>query len=116
MSAPIRFDRKPYTVTYFKDGVKHTIRRTPPPKLHDMMPKDIVELTQSKNDDWQAGDDFKVKGINPRHPNVLQIENGSGEATFVDYYDLKLEQMVGEREGGVSPQDLPINNRYLLWP
>lgn len=111
----VKFNRTPYTVTYYKDGVKKTIRRVPPPKQHEMMPEDVVSLTRGKNADFKEGDKFSVKSINPRHPNVLQLRNEEGLDTFIDYYDLRLEEMRGARDG-VEPIDLPINNRYLLWP
>ena len=92
------------------------IRRRPPPKLHEMLPKDEVTLTRKKNDDFQVDDSFKVKHINQRHPNVLQLENDDGQTTFVDYYDLKIERKLGERPGGQNALDLPENTEYLLWP
>ena len=112
----IQFNRKPYTVSYMKDGVLKKIRRRPPPKLHEMLPKDEVTLTRKKNDDFQVDDSFKVKHINQRHPNVLQLENDDGQTTFVDYYDLKIERKLGERPGGQNALDLPENTEYLLWP
>jgi len=115
MTSPIQFSRKPYTVTYRKDGEIHKIRRRPPPKLHDMLPTDVVTLTRKKNDDYLAGDEFKVKGINPKHPNTIQIEDDDGNATFVSHYDLNLDERRGLRNG-VDPMDLPEQNRYLLWP
>ena len=114
MSA-IRFSRRPYTVTYMKDGERQTIRRRPPPKLHDVWPKDLVSLKETKNIDWEADDEFTVKHINPRHPNVLQLINDEGETTFVDHYQVELEEMIGERDG-VKPQEMEVNNKYLLWP
>jgi hypothetical protein len=80
-----------------------------------MLPKDEVRLTRAKNADFQSDDTFTVKHINQRHPNVLQVTNDEGRSTFVDYYDLDLETMVAKREG-VDPRELPVNNRYLLWP
>ena len=111
----IRFSRRPYTVTYMKDGEKHTIRRQPPPKLHDMLPEDLVSLTRSKSADFKEGDEFTVKHINPRHPNVLQLTNEDGLSTFVDYYDLEMEEMRAKRNG-MDVLDMPANNKYLLWP
>ena len=90
----IHFSRKPYNVTYYKNGERHTITRRPPPQLKNIMPEDIVTLTRSKNVDFQEGDEFKVKHINTRHPNVIQIENEEGNATFVSSYDLDLEMLV----------------------
>lgn len=111
----VRFNRAPYNVTYYKDGVKQTIRRVPPPKLHEAVPDDLVSLKRGKNADFKEGDEFTVKHINPRHPNVLQLTNDEGQSTFVDYYDMNLEEMRGKRNG-IEAIDLPINNRYLLWP
>ena len=111
----VHFSRRPYPVTYYKDGQKVTIMRRPPEKVHDALPEDIVELKIKKNDDWNAGDDFKVKHINPRHPNILQIEKSDGETTFVPYFDVELEEMVAPR-AGYQPKDIPKANKYLLWP
>ncbi len=108
------FNRKPYTVTYMKDGERQTIRRRPPPVLHDMLPTDKVELKFKKNDDFNRGD-YTIKHINPRHPNTIQIMGDDGKATFVDYRDIELQERVGTR-AGVLPEDLPENNRYLNWP
>lgn len=116
MSDEVRFSRKPYLVTYNDlNGEKHTIRRVPPPKLHPMLPTDVVELTRKKNDDFQAGDEFEVIHINQRHPNVLQLQDDDGKTTFVDFYDATLKEEVALRDG-VDPRDRPVNNRYLLWP
>lgn len=111
----IKFDRKPYTVQYTRNGEKKTYRRRPPPKLHDMLPTDKVVLTQSKNEDFRKGQEFTVKNISPRQPNILQVTNKDGVSTFVDYFDLRLEEMVAKREG-MNIKDSPQNNRYLLWP
>ena len=113
--ARVSFNQAPYTVVYYKDNVRQEIRRTPPPKLHDMWPQDKVTLKVGKNDDYREGDEFTVKNISPRQPNVIQLEDKQGKTTFVDYYDLNLEDAIGEREG-VAPQDMPRNNRYLVWP
>lgn len=112
----IKFDRTPYTVKY-KDmkGDIQSIRRRPPPKLHDMLPQDEVKLTRKKNDDWLSGHEFTVKHINPRHPNTLQIEDDDGKSTFVSFYDLNLERRRAARDG-VEALDLEVNNDYLLWP
>ncbi|MFW7379778.1 MAG: hypothetical protein ACOH5I_13275 [Oligoflexus sp.] len=111
----IKFNREPYTVRYTQNGEQKTYRRRPPPKLHEMLPSDIVVLTQSKNDDFQAGQEFTVKHINQRQPNILQVTNDQGISTFVDYFDLRMEEMVAKRNG-VDPREFPQNNRYLLWP
>ncbi len=121
----MRFSREPYTVTYYKDGEKHTIRRRPPPKLHEALPEDTVMLTRSKNDDWREGETYKVKSVMPRSPNVLQLANEEGMSTFVDYYDAKLltKPIDRYREGRISKEeavsagvDLRVDSRYLLWP
>jgi hypothetical protein len=109
------FSRRPYTVTYYKDGEKKTIRRQPPPVLHNMLPTDKVVLTTGKNDDFQAGDEFTVKHINPRHPNTIQIADGDGNETFVPYFDLNLEKAIAPRDG-VAPEEAPERNKYLTWP
>ena len=114
MSA-IKFDRTPYKVTYLEDGVKKTIRRVPPPKLHESLPEDVVTLNVKKNDDWEAGESYVVKNMNPRQPNVLQLVNESGEATFVSALDTTLTEKRALRPGQ-DIRDLPANNRYLLWP
>lgn len=112
----IKFSRKPYTVTYRDlQGETKTIRRVPPPKLHDVLPTDVVRLTHKKNDDFKAGEEFEVTSIAERQPNVLQIESSDGTRTFVDYYDVQMERKVAIRDG-VDPRDEPVNNRYLLWP
>jgi hypothetical protein len=105
-------------VTYYKDGEKETIRRRPPPKLHDVLPNDTVTLTRGKNDDWKEGETYKVKNIQQRSPNVLQLVNEEGLTTFVNYYDAKMTIKPEERlpEGIESKFELPINNEYLLWP
>ena len=113
----IRWSREPYTVTYYKDKEKHTIRRRPPPKLHEALPGDMVSLTRGKNDDFKEGEEFKVKTIMQRSPNVLQLVNEEGLTTFADYYDTKLETDPEDRLAeGMVATDLPKNNKYLLWP
>ncbi len=121
----IRFTREPYTVSYYKDGEKKTIRRRPPPKLHEALPEDKVTLTRGKNDDWPKGETYKVKTIQNRSPNVLQLVNEEGLSTFIDYYDMKLETTPIDRvrEGRMSKEeakaagiDLSVDEQYLLWP
>jgi hypothetical protein len=115
-SSSIQWSRKPYTISYQDlNGEKKTIRRVPPEKLHEMLPTDQVELKYKKNDDFLAGDTFKVKHINPRHPNVLQLVNDEEMTTFVDYYHAELIDQGTDRPG-INAQDRTINNRYLLWP
>lgn len=112
----IRWTRRPYTIVYQDlKGEKQTIRRVPPPRLHNMFPTDLVELTRQKSQDFLEGDEFEVKHINPRHPNVLQLVNDEEVSTFVDFYDVNLTEEVADRPG-VNPLDKPANTRYLLWP
>jgi hypothetical protein len=112
----VKFNRTPYKVSYRDlNGDLKTIRRVPPPKLHDALPTDVVKLTRKKNDDFQKGDEFEVVSISDRQPNVLQLQRSDGTRTFVDHYDIQLEKRVAFRDG-VDPRDEPINNKYLLWP
>lgn len=115
MPSNVFFSRRPYTVTYYKDGERHTIRRRPPERLHDIWPEDVVSLVKGKNEDFAEGDEVEVKHVNYRHPNVLQLENDDGGTTFVEYFDLELEEAIGPRNG-VSPTDSAEANRYLTWP
>ena len=113
MSAmPVQAHPRPYVVSYYKDGKKVNIRRTPPPAMHEMLPTDVVKLNFTKNADFREGENFTVKNINPRHPNTLQITNEEGAHTFVPYYDLELKERVAHRGEGKDPR----YNRYLTWP
>lgn len=112
-------ERRPYTVEYYKDGKKHKIRRLPPPKLHSMMPNDVVTINRKKNDDWDAGKTVTVKAVQARQPNTLTIQDGDGNYTFVDYQDLNFNgrvsgDAIGDEEF-VRASD-PIGSKYLLWP
>lgn len=111
----VKFDRKPYTVRYTKDGEQQTYRRRPAKKLHDMLPKDQVRLTRAKNADFAVDDTYSVKHISPRQPNVIQIADEEGNSTFVDYYDLELNQRLSPRDGKEF-FELEENQKYLLWP
>ena len=116
MADPIQFDRKPYIVTYVDtEGVQQKIRRVPPPKLHDAMPTDRVELTRIRSDDFKDGDMLTVVGVSPRQPNTLKVENAAGQTTFISHYDMLLKEKKAMRDG-VSPERLPERNQYLLWP
>ena len=85
MADPIKFDRTPYKVVYQDlQGKLQTISRTPPEKLHDALPEDVVTLDRRRSDDFVAGEDYEVKHINPRHPNTLQLMRADGATTFVD--------------------------------
>ncbi|MBI2601751.1 MAG: hypothetical protein HYW48_01735 [Deltaproteobacteria bacterium] len=116
MTSPVYFNRKPYTVTYkdWHTGELVRVKRRPSTLEHNIFPLDIVELKQTKNVDWQEGDEFEVKHISDRSPNVLQIQNDDGEATFVEAYDVTLEEEVAPR--GKRSIDDPKRNKYLNWP
>ncbi len=123
MSSPIRFDRKPYTVSYVDaDGKQQHIRRVPPPKLHTAMPTDVVELKRRKSDHFMDGDKVTVKHINPRHPNVLKVENSNGDTTFISYYEMEIKQKIantmGVRDASPDSEESSetIDNSYLDWP
>ncbi|APJ04254.1 hypothetical protein [Silvanigrella aquatica] len=108
------YDRTPYIVEYYKDGEKQTIRRVPPPKLHDMEEGDDVTIARKKGDDWDSGDKVEIKGINQRQPNTLTIKKENGDYTFLPYDDVELKEKSAAhyiREG----RD-PIGSQYLLWP
>ena len=124
---PVQFTREPYTVKYVDlAGEVKSIRRVPPPKLHDALPQDKVEITSKKNDDFRAGDKVEVVGMTVRQPNVLQVRNEKGQTTFLDYFDMRLDEMApntADRESATSKfpkewiQDRPsIDSRYLIWP
>ncbi len=108
------YDRTPYNVEYYKDGQKQTIRRVPPPKLHDIEEGDEVTITKKKGDDWDAGDTVDIKAIQSRQPNTLTIEKSNGQYTFLPYDDVELKEkstLHYIREG----KD-PFGSQYLLWP
>jgi hypothetical protein len=118
--APPVFDRRPYKVEYYKDGVKQVINRRPPPKLHPILPEDVVTIRRKRNDDWQDGDEVEVTAIGSRQPNTLQVKNDRGQSTFLPFFDVEFE---GRDEGtDVVANDArarrrdPIGSDYLLWP
>ena len=124
---PIQFTREPYTVKYVDlAGEVKSIRRVPPPKMHEALPQDVVEITSKKNDDFRAGDKVEVVGIKARQPNVLQVRNDSGQTTFLDYFDMRLDEMkVSPYDGDKAPSNIPkewyqdrptTDSRYLIWP
>jgi len=114
-SSQFRISRRPYTVTYYKNGEKQTIRRRPPKKLHNLLPTDVVELKNKRSDYFEKGENFEVKNINNRQPNTLQLENDDGQTTFVSYDDVVLREAYIERPG-VLTVDAAETQRYLLWP
>ncbi len=105
-----------YNVTWSENGVKKTIRRIPPPRLHTMLPEDVVELTTKRSDDFLKGEDYEIKAINPRHPNTIQIKNSEGQTTFVEYFKLEPEEKrILNADGTVAINTAKIN-KYLRWP
>lgn len=112
----IRFSQRPYTVQYRRDGEVRQYRRQPPPKLHEALPTDIVEIKNSASTHWREGESYEVKHINWKHPNVLQIKNDDGETTFVNYHDIALKKKVAPRGDTADVQSDPQANRYLQWP
>ena len=112
-------DRTPYKVEYYKDGKKQVLHRRPPPKLHTALAGDTVTIKNRKNADWAEGDEAKVKAINPRQPNTLQLEKDDGTYTFMTYFDCNIENFSEEETivtaSGERRRD-PIGNEYLLWP
>ena len=118
MSKPVdnKFSRKPYIVNYVDlKGNPQSIRRVPPPKLHEILPEDKVMLNTKKNDDWRAEENFNVKNINEKQPNTIQIEKDNGDSTFVSYFDLSLVEKTSDQRYE-SPSKNPISNQYLIWP
>jgi hypothetical protein len=116
--ADVKFDRTPYTVSYMKDGERRTIRRVPPPKLHDLAPADKVVISRKKGDDWDAGDEVTVKSIGRRQPNTLQVEK-DGKTTFLPYFDVLFREREGAdiiAEDGMKIARDPLGSKYLLWP
>jgi hypothetical protein len=116
MSDAVKFDRKPYTISWRDaEGEIQKTRRVPPPKLHEALASDKVELTKSRSDDFMKGEVTVVKHINPRHPNVLKVMNDDGQTTFVGYNEIELKEKIAPHDG-ISPIDTPARNKYLRWP
>ena len=115
---PISFPRTPYKVTYYKNGKKKTIRRVPPPKMHGLLPKDNVRITQKKGDDWDEGKGVKIKGVSQRQPNTLYVEDEDGKRTFLSFYDVEWENITEQRklaaERGEDYDE--YGSDYLLYP
>ncbi len=113
--------QKRYTVEYrdFHTNKLVKIERTPPAKIHDILPTDTVKLSTPRNADWKAGEIVSVRALTLRNPNVLQLEKPNGDTTFVNSQDVEL--MTRSRshpagEGEKSKSDAAIPSRYLLWP
>jgi hypothetical protein len=116
MADEIIFDRKPYTISYMdQEGNQQKIRRVPPPKLHEALPTDKVELAKKHSDTFDAGDVVTVTAINKRHANTLKVENADGKTTFISYTEMFLKDKNAPRNG-VNPRDEPERSQYLLWP
>jgi hypothetical protein len=116
MADPIQFDRKPYIVSYIDmDGNPQKIRRVPPPKLHDALPTDKVELSRTHSDDFERGDVVTVKTISPRQPNTLKVENADGKTVFIGYNEMFVKEKMASRDG-TPPERMPERSKYLLWP
>ena len=112
----VKFDRTPYKVEYFQDGKRKSIRRVPPPLLHDIDIKDKVTLTRKKNDDWDVGDTVEVVGITSRQPNTLRVQKSDGTYTFLSYDDVYSKKSVQRAQEPKDSQGKTIDTDYLLWP
>lgn len=124
----VQLNREPYTVKYMDlAGEVKSLRRTPPPKLHDALPQDVVELTRKKNDDFNVGESLEVLSISPRQPNVLRVKNADGQVTFIDALDMRFnvsgdaetalaEEAPTAKRSRESPRDRVMDSRYLVWP
>lgn len=110
------FSRKPYPVTYkdFHSGALTTVLRRPPPKNHDFLPTDLVELNTAKNADWPAGKEVAIKHISYRAPNTLQLSNDEGLTTFVGSSEVTLVKEEAYRQRPTLDDEQA--NGYLLWP
>ena len=86
------------------------------------MPEDVVELKRRKSDNFIDGDSVKVKHINPRHPNILKVENAQGQTTFISHYEMVVKQKVSNttaiRDDSIDDKDSTsnIDSSYLDWP
>lgn len=109
----VELPRKPTVYRYkdFHTGEIVTIKRRPSTLRHDIMPKDTVELQVKKSDSWEAGEEFTVKHINSKMPNVLQIKNDdTDETTFVMAHEVVRTSERGGRGGKYE------KTAYLYWP
>jgi hypothetical protein len=111
-------DRKPYVVSYTKDGVTHKIHRRPPPKLHGMIVNDTVTIRRRKGEDWDEGEEATIRSISKRQPNTLALEK-DGIKTFLPYFDVKFKDRDGESVIADENNNITVNpkgGKYLLWP
>ncbi len=74
------FDRRPYTIMYYKDGKRIEKKRRPPPVLHEMLPKDKVALLKKKSDDFDISDHYTVKHISNRRQTLYRSITKRGKA------------------------------------
>lgn len=121
MSAKVQSARVPYTVSYrTSDGELKSIRRVPPPKLHEFQTEDMVTITRKRGDDWDADQEVKVVGISNRQPNTLMVERKDGRHTFLTYTDVRgrPKNAADEtlKEDFQERQRDPLGSDYLLWP
>lgn len=121
MAQSLSVHRAPYNVRYrTPDGEVKAIRRVPPPRLHDLVPDDVVTISQKRSDNWEAGEDVTVVGVNERHPNTLWVEDSDGKRTFLSYSDVKGQpKSRGDQEYVEEIRERkrdPIGSDYLLWP
>ena len=113
----VRFGQKPYNrVIEDRSGETQVVRRRPAKKLHNILPKDEVELGVRRSELFPEGEVYKVKHINRREPNLLQLENSDGETTFVPHYDVELDEAIAPRGQRNGVMDHPVDNAYLRWP
>lgn len=120
-SAVHGFSRRPYKVEYYKDGKKHVINRRPPPKIHDMLPEDIVTITKKRNQDWDEGKEVEIERISERQPNTLLVKDYDNKHTFLSYSDVFFEGREDNSEDILASDNKvkrrdPIGSDYLLWP
>jgi hypothetical protein len=76
MSSSISFSRKPDVLTSYKDGERRSITRRPPPKVHDIWPQDVVQLSKTKSPDFKSGDKATVTHVNPQSAQPKYIASG----------------------------------------
>ena len=107
-------ERKPYTVRYkdFQTNEIKTITRRPPQKLHTLLPEDVVQLSEAKNQDWPQGAEAKISHISVRAPNTLKLKKENQETTFVSYRDVIGVETAKDLKEGLGSQ----REGYLIWP
>lgn len=121
MPESVSLKRTPYTVRYRTDeGEMKSIRRVPPPKLHNFVPEDVVTISKKRSDNWDSDEQVKVVGVSARQPNTLWVEKEDGRRTFLPYSDVR---GVARSEADVEfAEDIrerrsdPLGSDYLLWP